>query len=224
MTVTLTPFGDLLAVEHWSTRSTVALTPDQSPAQMREALIGPLAQPVETAQQRLGNIINPEMYIKGAPSIIGVNVYDCELIFNRAIPGRPDHDATFGVDLPALRQEGLMLTHSKKITNRKSLAVMPVRKQYLSHVILDDMERAMVLAQVHFRLLEADRPELALRGGSADYSQGIVVTADGRNGSTLWWIGQAHVNGVKTPTAKKLDARFTSPGELVLTPRQKQVS
>lgn len=221
MTVTLSPIGDLLAVEHWSTRAALTLTGSMNAMAMRREIAWPMRRVAEDTRQRLYARVKPEAYKRGAPSMIRVPPIDAESTFNVAVPGRPDPEDTVPVSLPVLKVESIGMIKPKS----RSYLVPPVTRRHLSTVIMDDIERAVVIAQVHFRLLEAGHVDLSLKAASADYRDDIVVTQDGGSGDVLWWTQRASEAGIKIPTPKRYAARFDTLGEtLTLTPRQKQVS
>lgn len=221
MTVTLSPIGDLLAVEHWSTRITVTYTGSMDAMAMRHALAGSMFRVAEETRQRLYYRIKPEAYKRGAPSMVRVPPLDAESVFNVAVPGRPGREEEVPVSLPPLKVESVGMIKPKT----RSYLVPPVLRRHLSTVIMDDVERAVMIGQTHFRLLAAGRADLSLKAASADYRDDIVVTQDGGSGDVLWWTEQAAKAGVKVPSPKRYAGRFDRTGEsLILTPRQKQVS
>ena len=224
MTITVSPLGDNLIAEHWSSRCVVTLTPTMTPDQIRRTMIQTFWPITDKTHRRLEILANPECYTKGAPSMIEVPPIDAEFVFGRPAAGRPGPEDLVLVDLPPLRREARVGRVIRKVGPITSSPTPPVRRRHLSEVVLDDVERLVVLALTHFRLLAAGHAESALRAASADYRESIVVTSDGRSGESLWWIGHASTLGVAVPTAKRLNVRFTNQGEPVLTPRKKQVS
>lgn len=224
MTITVSPLGDNLIAEHWSSRCVVTLTPDMTPDQVRRTMVQAFWPIADKTHRRLGILATPECYTKGAPSMIEVPPIDAEFVFGRPVAGRPGADERVLVDLPPLRHEGRVGHGGRKVGAVTAAPMPPVLRGHLPTGVLDDVERLVVLALTHFRLLAAGHPGSALRAASADYREGIVVTSDGRSGESLWWIGHASTLGVAIPVAKKLSGRFTNHGDLVLTPRKKQVS
>lgn len=224
MTITVSPLGDNLIAEHWSSRCVVTLTPEMTPDQVRRTMIQTFWSIADKTHRRLSVLANAECYTKGAPSMIEVPPVDAEFVFGRAVAGRPGPEERVLVDLPPLRHEARVGRVVRKVGPVTSSPTPPVKRYHLSEVVLDDVERLVVLALTHFRLLAAGHAGSALRAASADYRESIVVTSDGRSGESLWWIGHASTLGVTIPTAKRLNVRFTNQDEPVLTPRKKQVS
>lgn len=223
MTITVTPLGDTLAAEHWSSRAVVTLTPDMTPDQIRRTMLEPMASIVDKLPRRMYANVTADMYAKGAPSMVEVPPIDAEFVFGRAVPGRPGKEEKVLVDLPPLRTE-VRTSRRGAIGPAVSRPILPIHRGNLATPVMDDVERLVVLALTHFRLRAAGHHGSALRAASADYREDVVVTSDGRSGASLWWIGHASTLGIRIPTAKKLGARFATDGTLTLFPRQKQVS
>lgn len=222
MTVTLSPIGDLLAVEHWSTRIAVALKPDMGPDDVRRAILMPMRSICDNSTNQLHAHIKPEHYVTGASSMAKVPPLVAETVFGVSVPGRPGPEDLVPVDLPEVKTEATM--GQTRVVRKRAALVAPVRRRWVAEPVMEDVERAMVIALTHFRLLAAGHDGLALRAASADYREDIVVTADGRTGEVLWWVGQADIAGVRVPTVKKLTGRFSMKGDLIIEPRRKQVS
>lgn len=223
MTITVSPLGDNLIAEHWSSRCVVTLTPDMTPGQVRKAMIESFRPIVDRTLRRLAACAPAECYVKGAPSMIEVPPIDAEFVFGRAVAGRPGRQECALVDLPPMRYE-TRASRKRKVGPVTGSPVPPIMRYHVSTVVLDDVERLVVLAITHFRLIAAGHHASALKAASADYRESIVVTSDGRSGESLWWIGHASTLGVAIPKATRFNARFNSKSELVLTPRKKQVS
>lgn len=220
MTVTLSPLGDLLAVEHWSTRVTVALSPDMAPMDMRRTLLTPMLSIFDNTLKVLHRHVTPERYLKGAPTMVQVGARDAELVFDVPVPGRPDTDAPIAVTLPPVNYE---ITGNKRPSMKRVNVVPPVRYRHVPRAVMDDVERVVVIAKTHFNLIEAGQQGLSLRAASADYREDVVVTHDGRSGGMLWWAGAASVAGARVPSPQRYSGRFGKHGDLVLTPETKQV-
>lgn len=222
MTVTLMPLGDNLVVEHWSSRVVTMLEPTDDPDQVRRTLARQFHTIPLDISKRVSRLVNPSMYGRGQPSQVAVPIRDAEFSFNTPVPGRPDTKGTALVDLPPLEVTATRAQQLRKRTQARP--VPPVTKSRIASVVMDDVERATVLAITHFHLAGSTHPELALRAASADYREEIIVTTSGESGPADWWLGRAAAIGMTLPTAHKFAARFDRHGELVLTPRRKQAS
>lgn len=224
MTITVSPLGDNLIAEHWSSRCVVTLTPDMTPGQVRKTMIESFWPITDKTHRRLGVLVTAECYVKGAPSMIEVPPVDAEFVFGKAVAGRPGQQERVLVDLPPMRHEAQVGRGGRKVGAVTASPVAPIMRYHVSTVVLDDVERLVVLAITHFRLIAAGHHASALKAASADYRESIIVTSDGRSGTSLWWIGHASTLGVAIPRATRLNGRFNSKAELVLSPRKKQVS
>lgn len=220
MTVTLMPLGHMLVVEHWSSRVVVGLHPTDDDETTRRALIEPMHGITQATHTRLAALVDADMYGRGAPSGIEVPVQDAEFVFNRAVPGRPDPQDRVTVDLPPLERSARARAPRSSVTSKPVPLVM---RRHVSSAVLDDLERATILATIHFKLVAAGHGHLALRAASADYAREIIVTDSGQSGSAQWWADAATRCGVSVPPIRKIAARFNHHGQVVLSNRRKQV-
>lgn len=213
MTIILSPLSEeILSVQHWSTGRVVGVTSETLDDDLERMLRSLVTAKDAFRSHVIPLLLEPKRY----PQSVNVRPDRAEMLMNRMVPGLADRDEPVVVPSPPAEMKIIRRKGKPKVEELRPIA--PVRGNHVAPVIADDVNRARVLATLHFWARDNDRQDLMIVGGWADSRKSQIATTGAQHDAASY-IRDCLDAGAPKPESQARDHRLDSAGNFITTPR-----
>lgn len=213
MTIVLSPLSEeILSVQHWSTGRVVGVTSETLDADLERMLRSLVTVGDAFRSHVTPLLLEPKRY----PQSVKVRPDRAEMLMNRMVPGLADRDEPVVVSAPPAEMKVVRRKGKPKAEELRPIA--PVRGGHVAPVIADDVNRARVLATLHFWARDNDRQDLMIVGGWFDARSGEITSASAPH-EVRQYVMECVSAGAPKPESQARDHRIDQAGNLITTPR-----